>query len=526
MSWLIQIANNLFNNVSGGFLRYIVLSIQIAFTFGLLWFFRKPLNKAASMKYAIRLVSSNFFFIAIFNAAYHWMLDVREWYSFFGIDLPAPLLHFFIPAKITSQIAEIPSTHSVDWLSVSLIAWIAGIIFFLMRRRAKKKAFRRMIDAPHARVLCPEHMQKKLQALLRQDERWNAQHGEEYTPTHIELYHIKGISSPCTFDTNTKRPVIALDRLDYTDEELDYILRHELSHITLRHEYVTSLLHMMRVFCWFNPLLIPIERWSCKQIELVTDDDVLTQRNAGPAERISYARLLVNLAQEQQLQGVALHLSAGAQFIRQRTEAILRPHRRALTLPVTILLIILALHTTLLLAPGETPKSRFDSRSDLLACLGNDYKYVTRGLDPFINETSYQSFRFDSHPMYIERDDNNICYLEGYIDMDLITNDSEISEYKKAWLDDISSLLGQPSASVDEFVHKYYIKSSEVYRWPVTLSTRAAERMWGYAPELVELELIWEYTHRDAELIEHDETYRLVGHPDDYFLQITLQPAE
>ena len=301
----------------------------------------------------------------------------------------------------------------------------------MIRHRIRKKAFRRIVDAPNARIPCPEHIQLKFQDLLAQDKRWKDQHENEETPTHIELCCIEAFSSPCTFDADSKHPVIALDRMDYSDEELDLILRHELSHLTLKHGNALTGLRTFRGLYWFNPALIFIEKWCRQQFELLTDDDVLLQTNATPDQRVSYARLLVDLAQEKQLHGVAQRLSAGAKFILQRTEEILRPHRRKLSLPVSILLIAITVFGTMVIAPGETLDSRFSTRQDLLACIGNRYKTVTRGLDPLRNDPSYQPVYIDSQPVYIKKNNDGSCRLYTFITTEAAAVESLALQYRK-----------------------------------------------------------------------------------------------
>jgi len=498
--------SNVFNTLLGGSLQNAALSIHLTLVFLLICIFAKPLNKIASMKYIIGLVSTSFFFTVTLNPGLGEMLDIRHLCRFIGVELPKPLLHLAIPVRIASKISEIPSTDTVDWLSICVIIWIIGICFVIIRQLVRKKAFRRIVDAPNARIPCPEHIQLKLQDLLSQDQRWITQHAAEETPTHIELCCIEAFSSPCTFDTDTKNPVIALDRMDYSDEELDLILRHELSHLTLKHGSALTWLRTFRAICWFNPALVFIERWTRQQIELIADDDVLLQKNATPEQRVSYARLLVDLAQEKQLHGIALHLSAGAKFVLRRTEEILRPRRRILSLPVSILLIVSVLFGTLLIAPGETLESRFSTRQELLACVGNDYDYVRRGLDPFRDEPRFQPVYIDSCPVYIEEAGGGTCYLYTFTYPEFSADEDFALQYRDAWLDEINALLGEPTVISDPFFSRWDTTEAETYIWPVTLTNADVDSQ-------ANLELYWKHTLYDE-------------NRSDYTITIQLQPAD
>lgn len=456
--------------------QLIVLSLQATLIVGLLWPFRKWLAKVTDTRVVVRVLS-----VSMLSNISAWlvhleMLDLRWWYefigSFFGIADPAPsaLLHLSLPARVKSQIAEIPSSGSIDWLLIGTIVWWIGpLLHDIVKPDRHERDFRRLVK--RNRRDCPERMHKMLDDL-------NAKHGSLWND-EIDLIWVDGLSSPCTFRDG--KHIIALDRIDYSDDELELILRHELAHIASNHLRMMSTLRMLRNICWFNPIFYYLEHWCSRHAELAADSKALGQKKATETERITYARLLVTLAEEKHLGGLVLHLSASARFLKQRTEAILRPNRKGWTIPVTLLLVLLMLHSTLLIAPGRTEYTV----PELLVTLGNDYRYATRGIDPICKSSSSRAEVHTSLGWVdIEKNNSVVTRLSGSCEPAAIS----------LWIDEISTLLGEPSyATTSAPGSASYALLSLLgdYReqtlavWPITLSEEAKARIWDEPPEQV-----------------------------------------
>ena len=471
-----------------------MLSIQIAFIFGALWLLRKPLSRIASAKYILRFLCSYSVLYYLSRPTYWDMFDLRGFYkTVFGWKIE-PLIRIYIPPRITSQIAEISSTHAYDWLGICTFLWLF-IAFTCKGPNYKNERFTRSLIHKKYHLECPARIRTILDNILANDERWLYFSGGAHQERQIKLVWIRALRSPCTFDTETKNPVIALDRIDYTDEELENIFRHELAHITLQHERMLDRLDLLCQFCWFNPLLRLMQKWIQRQVEIDSDDVALERKDITPKERASYARLLVSLAEERHLNGAVLHVSAGAQFIRQRVEGVLNPKVRKLSLPVTILLIILSLHLSLVVAPGESPQSRFLDTEKLLACMGNSYDYVVRGLDPKYKGSNDVSF--DDGDWYIsieERNSNGNFWVRGTTDAYTEEENEAAAQYIDQWVASISSLLGEPTVESRANSFGLLIRSSSpriTYHWPVTLSEHANERLWADSSDDVSICMTW-----------------------------------
>lgn len=192
--------------------------------------------------------------------------------------------------------------------------------------------------------------------------------------------------------------------------------------------------------------------------------------------RISYARLLLSIAEEQHVSGPVLYLSASAAFVRQRIEAILHPSRKPLSLPIAILIVVLAMHTTLIIVPGQLPEDRFTQPVDFIACLGNIVEDVAWGLDPDfdidINSTMWKDF----YVKFIV-EDGVICAISAYGDSDDTATLKRMSVRMDLWPDTLFQLFGEPKEherKLEEFIVPHAV---ERWKWTVEITPQAARRL-------------------------------------------------
>ena len=119
-------------------------------------------------------------------------------------------------------------------------------------------------------------------------------------------------------------PRLLLPREDFDGQELDFILRHELTHIRRRDLWYKLLLLLAQTIHWFNPLVWRMVRQAEADIELTCDDAVMADREA--ADRRAYSEtLLRSLHRQRGLAKAALstHFYGGAEVMKARFRNIL-----------------------------------------------------------------------------------------------------------------------------------------------------------------------------------------------------------
>ncbi len=112
----------------------------------------------------------------------------------------------------------------------------------------------------------------------------------------IRLFHYPQVSSPMIF--GLRHPIVLLPATDYTDEELDLIFEHELTHYKHRDIYVNLLVLLVKAAYWFNPIVA----FACKEVqeaaESYCDHSVLNQRDQS--YRSFYGETIITMIHKSQ----------------------------------------------------------------------------------------------------------------------------------------------------------------------------------------------------------------------------------
>ena len=277
-----------------------------------------------------------------------------------------PILHIPMPSQIESQFAEIPSLGSVDVRKIAFIVYWVGLFAAGDIRGRSNRKLRKLIRK-NAQPCPPELFGVFRSALEEYPVKLPL--FDELMDHSIALIVVPGLKSPCI---SLKEPTIVLDRTDYSPEQLQWILRHELAHISAGHLDTIARLDLLCDIFWFNPLVHIYAKLLRRDMEFAVDEMLISPPKTTKADRIRYARLLTDLAETRSLSGIALYFTAGAELIQQRVTAILRPSRKAASWLIAIAVLILSLHSQLLFSVGTTVEGLFPTESAILACLGND----------------------------------------------------------------------------------------------------------------------------------------------------------
>lgn len=90
-----------------------------------------------------------------------------------------------------------------------------------------------------------------------------------------------------------RNPMILLPHLDYTDDELDLIFEHELTHFKHRDIYVNLLAVLVTSLHWFNPLVTFMAKETQEVAEAYCDHDVLSYQDK--AYRTFYGETIISM---------------------------------------------------------------------------------------------------------------------------------------------------------------------------------------------------------------------------------------
>lgn len=205
-----------------------------------------------------------------------------------------------------------PVKYVVAWSDIAVVVWFAGTMIGLARLIAVQIRLERMAGRMRP---CENREWLELVDGLRV---------EYHIRRPVKLLISKTSASPMTW--GFLRPIIALpaDSLQWPDERLCVVLRHELAHVKRWDCLTQEIACMVCVLYWFNPLTWLAAGRMRAEREKACDDFVL---NAG-ARPSEYAGHLVEIARQfasENLQGaVAMARPSG---LEQRVAAILDGRR-------------------------------------------------------------------------------------------------------------------------------------------------------------------------------------------------------
>ena len=169
------------------------------------------------------------------------------------------------------------------------------------------------------------------------------------------LYRSSALSSPLSIGLSRRSVRVILPEKEYTEEELDLILRHELLHLIHQDPAAKLFISFIRALFWFAPHI----RIGCRSLsdDLERSCDQLVLGDAPEETRRQYAALLLQNAGDSR--GYTTCLSASASSLKKRMEEVLHPVKRqsgVFLIALLMLILILPLGRLAVACGGGTLK--------------------------------------------------------------------------------------------------------------------------------------------------------------------------
>lgn len=155
---------------------------------------------------------------------------------------------------------------NLPWFEILFAIWLIGFVFSIGRYAYSYIRFRKMLKRWGT-----EFQDEEVMAQLR------AVQQEMGVKSRIRLLHYPMSQSPMLL--GFRDILIVLPELDYTEEELQLIFKHELTHYKHRDVLINLLGIFAKSLHWFNPVV----RFACRETqeagEMYCDYDVLSSRD-------------------------------------------------------------------------------------------------------------------------------------------------------------------------------------------------------------------------------------------------------
>lgn len=279
-----------------------------------------------------------------------------------------------IVAQPVQTVVE-PVVHGPSLIFILAMIWLIGVVLFFLYHVAGYYTFRKQA-LRWSRPIANEQVTSRINSVFV----------EMRVPTSI-IAVLTSEKVPNPMLVGFRKPLLFLPHEQYSEEELEFIIKHELVHYK-RHDMLYKLLLLtVQALHWFNPFVWLLVRETSREIELYCDDTVVSKQSL--AYRKQYCEAILSAMQKPSPRFLALstNFSGGKDTMKQRFKSILnmKKKRNGVSLLCTVVLTlgVLASCTNVTngseaLKPG-TIYSSINGSQFVSYDAGNSYSISTEG---------------------------------------------------------------------------------------------------------------------------------------------------
>ena len=202
------------------------------------------------------------------------------------IEINIPIADkIFTNTKLTNSLNEYlfkaSTTNAVtfNYMRILLTIWIIGVIITIIYYSYFQFTFYFKLNSS-IQIKNNSNLQKLLNTQIR----------TKGITKNIKINVINGISSPLV--VGILKNTIVIPKNNYTEKELEWIFKHELTHIKRKDNLLKLLMIFVLAIHWFNPFVYILRKFFHEQCELSCDEQVI--KNIQIKEIKEYALLLIN----------------------------------------------------------------------------------------------------------------------------------------------------------------------------------------------------------------------------------------
>lgn len=180
---------------------------------------------------------------------------------------------------------------SLPWFEIILVIWLLGFVFNISRYLISYLRFKKMLNRWGSTIDDSEML-----AHLKEIQE------EMGIKRKIRLLHYSLSQSPML--VGFRDVLIVLPEVDYTEEELQLIFKHELTHYQHHDVFVNLLIILVKSLHWFNPIVALACRETQEVGEIYCDYDVLNKQDNH--YRIFYGETILTMIDRSKKTPIAL----------------------------------------------------------------------------------------------------------------------------------------------------------------------------------------------------------------------------
>lgn len=213
-------------------------------------------------------------------------------------------------AIVSPAVPSVSEASTINLFDIAISVWVCGIVLFLLFHFFSYFIFLKKAK----RWKTPLISTKATEILNEFSVSMNIHR-------HIPLYQCSEIDSPMM--VGFFHPMILLPNQDFTNEQLQMILQHELIHFKRKDLWYKLLLLLANAVHWFNPFVYLAAKYAVCDLEIACDEEVL--KNNSVNFRKEYGETMLNVMRHSMKRQTMLstHFSPNKKTIKQRFASIL-----------------------------------------------------------------------------------------------------------------------------------------------------------------------------------------------------------
>lgn len=346
-----------------------------------------------------------------------------------------------IPAQMTTEIALQSKKTGVTPLDVVAIVWLAGSLMFLSLHIVSYLHYRK-------RVLRLGYAVED-DGILRQIAELK---GELHIARAVPAIICPEAGSPMIL--GFFRPVLILPEMGYREEDLMFILKHELVHVKRGDMFYKLLFVAANAVHWFNPLIYVMQREAGVDMELSCDERVLL--GTDYAMRKAYTETLFAMIHKQGSRRTVLSTQfyGGKQIMKKRFQNILTKNRRKNGAVVVACVVVLSIGIGTLVGCSV-------AQSEPLSAKLNQFEIMQRAYPAASSSYDYSVYGEKSSLV------TRASYGEA-VEMDLDGDGVAETVSADAFVEDGNRCIPELAISGKMFDHTYMQDGLSVYAYELT----------------------------------------------------------
>lgn len=238
----------------------------------------------------------------------------------------------FIPPTANPSPPAAPTSILWTWWQTATAVWLVGAVAFLVYHMVKHYRFVKITERWSERVT-----DEKTAALFYSVKT------EMGISKEIGLYQCASVGTPLLL--GFIHPRILLPDIAFANEDLRFILTHELVHYQRKDLWYKSLVLLATAIHWFNPLMYLIARAINIQCEISCDSAVVNRTDAGTRQQYSEAIIGVVRYQSKMKTALSTNFYGGMKGMKKRIFSIMDTRNKKAGAAILCCVLMLTLGT-------------------------------------------------------------------------------------------------------------------------------------------------------------------------------------